>query len=180
EKPDTDGLFYVELKDTVIFPEGGGQPSDTGHINGVGVKYARRDGLRAIHYVDEPIPVGARVRVEVDFAQRLDNMQQHSGQHLLSAILSRGWGLETVSWSLGDAISYVELQTSKESTLPQAMLDAVEDKCNDIVLEALPINIHMAEQGSEAQPSTVPADYVGGVIRHVEIGVAETAIDKNA
>ncbi|KAJ2796533.1 hypothetical protein H4S07_006194, partial [Coemansia furcata] len=100
DKPDSEGLYCVELADTVIFPEGGGQPSDTGCISGVPVMHAKRDGLRAIHYVPAPIPAGTSVHVEVDFKRRLDHMQQHSGQHLLSAVLRKDWGLETVSWNL--------------------------------------------------------------------------------
>ncbi|KAJ2054921.1 hypothetical protein IW146_010375, partial [Coemansia sp. RSA 922] len=180
DTPDSEGLYYVELADTVIFPEGGGQPSDTGNISGVPVKHARRDGLRAIHYVPTSIPAGTSVRVEVDFKRRLDHMQQHSGQHLLSAVLRKYWGLETVSWNLGATVSHVELRAPKELVLSQVALDAIESKCNDMIFEALPISTNIIEQATATCPSTVPDDYVGGVIRHVEIGVAGAAIDRNA
>ncbi|KAJ2444405.1 hypothetical protein GGF42_006313 [Coemansia sp. RSA 2424] len=180
EKPDSEGLFCIELADTVIFPEGGGQPSDTGHIDGVPVKYARRDGLRAIHYASAPLPTGALVRVEVDFKKRLDHMQQHTGQHLLSAVLEKDWGLVTVSWSLGATASHVELRASKDLVLSSIALAAIESKCNDLIFKALPIATHVVEQEPATCPSTVPGDYVGGVIRYVEIGVAGAAIDRNA
>ncbi|KAJ1937846.1 hypothetical protein FBU59_004633, partial [Linderina macrospora] len=61
DAPNADGLYEVELEDTVIFPEGGGQPSDTGSINGIAVKFAKRDGLRAIHYTESPVATGAAV-----------------------------------------------------------------------------------------------------------------------
>ncbi|KAJ2825189.1 hypothetical protein FBU31_003788 [Coemansia sp. 'formosensis'] len=180
DKPDSEGLYCVELADTVIFPEGGGQPSDTGCIGGVPVKHAKRDGLRAIHYVPAPIPTGTSVHVEVDFKRRLDHMQQHSGQHLLSAVLRKDWGLETVSWNLGATVSHVELRASKELVLSQGALDAIEAKCNDMIFEALPISTNVIAQVAATCPSTVPDDYVGGVIRYVEIGVAGAAIDRNA
>ncbi|KAJ2747273.1 hypothetical protein GGI20_000698 [Coemansia sp. BCRC 34301] len=180
EEPDSEALFQVELTDTVIFPEGGGQPSDTGRINGVPVKYARRDGLRAIHFVSAPIPAGTPVCVKVDFKRRLDHMQQHTGQHLLSAVLKNGWGLETVSWNLGATISHVELKASNNLVLSPSVLSDIESKCNDLIFEALPIATHVAEQEPAMSPSTVPCDYVGGVIRHVQIGVAGAAIDNNA
>ncbi|KAJ2415839.1 hypothetical protein GGI10_001422 [Coemansia sp. RSA 2530] len=107
-------------------------------------------------------------------------MQQHSGQHLLSAVLRKDWGLETVSWNLGATVSHVELKASKEQALPQGSLDAIESKCNDVIFEALPISTSVVEQVAATCPSSVPGDYVGGVIRHVEIGVAGAAIDRNA
>ncbi|KAJ1961732.1 hypothetical protein GGI12_003082 [Dipsacomyces acuminosporus] len=179
ERPDKDGLYEVELEDTVIFPEGGGQPSDVGTIDGIEVVRAKREGLRAVHYAVVPVEAGKRVRVAVDFARRLDHMQQHSGQHLLSAILEQELGLETVSWSLGAAVSHVELKTSKDFVLGQEMIDQVEERCNKIILEGVPVAVRVFDQTDEECPSSVPDDYVGGVIRYVDIG-DKGAVDSNA
>ncbi|KAJ1939991.1 hypothetical protein EC988_007162 [Linderina pennispora] len=177
--PNADGLYEVELEDTVIFPEGGGQPADTGSISGIAVRSAKRDGLRAIHYTESPVATGAAVQVSVDFARRLDHMQQHSGQHLLSAVLEREHGLDTVSWSMGDRSSHVELKTTKDFVLSQSAIDAVEERCNQIIMEQIVVNVRVFEQGAGDCPSSVPEDYVGGVIRYVDIG-KDGEFDSNA
>ena len=91
--------YEVELKDTILFPEGGGQPSDSGYFKIINdeVEVAEpvlipvlsviRKGLHAIHHINEKIESGTKIEVIVDEEKRMDHMQQHSGQHLLSAIL---------------------------------------------------------------------------------------------
>jgi Ser-tRNA(Ala) deacylase AlaX len=86
-------VYEITLQDTVLFPEGGGQPSDVGtiqHEQGV-VKVSQvvRQGLTAVHYANAPLPVGAAVSVETDFDRRLDLMQQHTGQHVGPSLLLR-------------------------------------------------------------------------------------------
>ena len=81
----------VVCADTVLFPEGGGQNSDRGFINDVPVLSVSRRGTEAVHLVSPAVDwsPGTRVRQRLDWARRWDNMQQHSGQHLLSAVLER-------------------------------------------------------------------------------------------
>ncbi|KAJ2619229.1 hypothetical protein GGI26_005994, partial [Coemansia sp. RSA 1358] len=179
ESPNDNGLYEIELEDTIIFPEGGGQPSDTGSISGIEVKISRRQGLRAIHHAAAPIEAGSVVYVEVDFKRRLDHMQQHSGQHLLSAVLARECGLRTVSWSLGSDVSHVELDTAKDYVLQQHLLNEIESKCNALIFQSLPMTVRVYEQSAETCPSSIPVDYVGGVVRCVEIGKAGEKLDQN-
>ncbi|KAJ2360290.1 hypothetical protein IW150_007542, partial [Coemansia sp. RSA 2607] len=155
-------------------------PSDTGYIDGIEVKYARRDGLHAIHYATAPLQAGTGVSVEVDFGRRFDHMQQHSGQHLLSALIERECGLETVSWNLGVDICHVELGTSKDFVFTTAMMEDIEEKCNQAIFKGLPMTTHVYDQDSEKVPTSVPDDYVGGVIRYVEIGFSDSVLDRNA
>lgn len=91
-----DEEWQVELADTVLFPEGGGQPSDTGRIvpllpDGQGpsgeeaaavVRQVIRRNLDAVHFVSKPFEVGTQVRLEVDMDRRRDLMDQHTGQHV--------------------------------------------------------------------------------------------------
>ena len=92
----------VVCADTVLFPEGGGQNSDRGFINDVPVLSVSRRGTEAVHLVSPAVnwSPGTRVRQRLDWARRWDNMQQHSGQHLLSALLEREHDTK-VSPSLG-------------------------------------------------------------------------------
>ena len=81
----------VVCKDTVLFPEGGGQNSDRGSINSVSVVSVTRRGTEAVHLVVPAVSwlPGTEVKQSLDWARRWDNMQQHSGQHLVSAVLER-------------------------------------------------------------------------------------------
>ena len=76
--------FAVVLDRTVLFPEGGGQLSDTGTINGAAVKHVRETKGKIIHECAADFPVGSKVTVQVNWTDRLDHMQQHCGEHILS------------------------------------------------------------------------------------------------
>jgi Ser-tRNA(Ala) deacylase AlaX len=96
------GKFYeVECDETILFPEGGGQPTDFGTLNDIPVSnvYHTSDG-RVAHRTAAPIQVGTTVQMAVDWTRRFDHMQQHSCQHLLSALAFRRFGWITHSWWL--------------------------------------------------------------------------------
>ena len=103
------GDFGLELADTVLYPEGGGQPADHGTIDGVSIRHVEKhsDG-RVLHHAERSLPLGP-VQVEVDWGRRFDHMQQHSGQHLLTAIVQEDLGLATTSFHLGAIQSHIEL-----------------------------------------------------------------------
>ncbi|RLN14437.1 hypothetical protein BBJ28_00002730 [Nothophytophthora sp. Chile5] len=107
-------FFELELQDTVLFPEGGGQPWDTGNIDGVAVDQVYVKDGRCLHRVtarenaEAPFVEGQEVVATVDWARRFDHMQQHSAQHLFSAIAD-AHGYETTTWSLGEERCNVEL-----------------------------------------------------------------------
>ncbi|EOD29866.1 hypothetical protein EMIHUDRAFT_233436 [Emiliania huxleyi CCMP1516] len=116
--------WEVVLGDTVLFPEGGGQPSDAGTVGGVQCSRVDNvDGL-ARHVLSAPLEPGTAVDVVLDWPRREDNMAQHSAQHLLTAIALRKWGYDTTSWGLGDATSFLELGTPEFTPLMMAELEA--------------------------------------------------------
>lgn len=83
----------------VLFPEGGGQPNDTGFIDDIKVYNVQRRGLQHIHFTKEPVEVDKQVTLKVDWDRRFDHVQQHTGQHLLSAVLEQDpYKFETVGW----------------------------------------------------------------------------------
>ncbi|HSW28591.1 MAG TPA: alanyl-tRNA editing protein [Longimicrobiales bacterium] len=104
------GRPFVVLADTVLYPEGGGQPPDHGTVGGVAVVDVQKaeGGIR--HYLAGAPPSG-RVAVELDWVRRFDHMQQHTGQHLLTAVADVRFGWHTVAFHLGDRISDIELDT---------------------------------------------------------------------
>ncbi|KAI8371688.1 Threonyl/alanyl tRNA synthetase [Radiomyces spectabilis] len=174
EKPNKKGLYEVKLHDTILFPEGGGQPSDTGFIDDVPVVDVQRRQLQHVHFTKQPIQVSKEVTVKLDWQRRWDHVQQHSGQHLLSAVLEQEpYNLETVGWNLGEKRSYVELGTAKGGQKPpsQEILDQVERRVNDLILQEIPVIRHVQVNADDGErPDSLPADYIGGgLIRTIEI-----------
>jgi len=107
---DDDGRPYVVLADTILYPEGGGQPADHGTIDGVAVVDVRRMDGEVRHFLSGPV-TSEHVTVELDWTRRFDHMQQHTGQHLLTAIAEARFGWGTTAFHLGDKISDIELDT---------------------------------------------------------------------
>uniref|UniRef100_U3I8S0 Alanyl-tRNA synthetase domain containing 1 n=1 Tax=Anas platyrhynchos platyrhynchos TaxID=8840 RepID=U3I8S0_ANAPP len=94
--------FQVVLEDTILFPEGGGQPDDRGLIGDVPVLRVTRRGPEAVHFVQKELEPGASVLLSLDWERRFDHMQQHSGQHLITAIADLMFGFKTTSCLLLD------------------------------------------------------------------------------
>jgi alanyl-tRNA synthetase len=102
---------FVVLADTILYPEGGGQPSDRGWIAGLPVEDVRTVTGQIRHYLGGPSPAG-RVRVELDWDRRFDHMQQHTGQHLLTAVAQERFGWHTTAFHLGAHVSDIELEVA--------------------------------------------------------------------
>jgi alanyl-tRNA synthetase len=112
-------VWQIALDRTAFYPTSGGQPHDTGTLTArapsgaslsLPVTLVEEDDSGEVwHATAKPLPTGTRVSGEIDWRRRLDHMQQHSGQHLLSAILARECGAMTVSFHLGDEASTIDL-----------------------------------------------------------------------
>lgn len=169
-----DEAYELQLYDTILFPEGGGQPWDHGYLitDNAKIKINKilRRKLEAIHFSAQPIEEETEVRVELQWERRIDHAQQHSGQHLLSAVLDQ-YDIPTISWAMGTDIVYVEVANLPEN------LHEVEDKCNDYIRQNLPITVRQTSERKESDLKDLPADYdaSAGVVRIVSIG----GIDQN-
>jgi alanyl-tRNA synthetase len=131
----------VYLDRTAFYPASGGQPFDLGALGGARVVEVVDEGGRIAHVLDRAIDCGD-VRGEIDWPRRYDHMQQHSGQHLLSAVFIETYGMETVSFHLGDAVSTIDLEVP---AVDPAQLRAVELRANEIVCENRPIAVSYHE-----------------------------------
>ena len=163
--------WEVVCDDTVIFPEGGGQNSDRGRVAGLEVLAATRQGDSAVLFLqgETGLVVGQQVLQTVDWVRRWDNMQQHSGQHLISAILEREHGINTLSWWMAEStpdkvgLSYIEL----DQAVTAEQLDQVQGRCNSVVREALPVTVTQYQLGDPALEAAhtrgLPADHAGPV-----------------
>ncbi|KAJ3171080.1 hypothetical protein HDU88_008114 [Geranomyces variabilis] len=177
--------WHFEFEDTVLFPEGGGQPCDHGTVeiigtaNKVSFEKVVRIGLDAVHCAFLPADVdpsaegwvpGAAVRMELAWNRRRDHMQQHSGQHLISAIFEQELQIETHGWSLtGEGACYVDLL--KEPT--QEQIDYVNKRANQLIAEGRKVTVEVKLDAEHERPGSMPGDYKDGVVRYVSIDKLE-------
>jgi alanyl-tRNA synthetase len=131
-----DGLIAY-LDRTAFYPTSGGQPFDTGSIGGSAVVDVSDEGTRIAHRLAAPLASTA-VDCSIDWGRRFDHMQQHSGQHLLSAVFEELFGLRTVSFHLGQDTSTIDLEGDPVND-PQ-IRDA-ERRANQVIWENRPLSV---------------------------------------
>jgi alanyl-tRNA synthetase len=135
----------VYLDRTAFYPTSGGQPFDAGTLGGVAVRDVVDEDDKVAHVLVAPIAVG-NVTGEVDWERRFDHMQQHTGQHLLSAVFQELLGIATVSFHLGAAVSTIDVSAA---TLDARQVERVEDRCAEIVAEARPVTIAFEDASAD-------------------------------
>ncbi len=126
----------VYLDRTAFYPTSGGQPFDVGELGGVQVIEVIDEGDRIAHVLSQPL-AESEVDGRIDAARRFDHMQQHTGQHLLSAVLIEMFGAPTVSFHLGAESSTIDISRALEP----AQLREAERRANQIVFENRPVAI---------------------------------------
>ncbi|HVS65041.1 MAG TPA: alanyl-tRNA editing protein [Thermoanaerobaculia bacterium] len=171
---DERGVWAV-LDDTVLYPEGGGQPADRGLLAGVPVHDVRRRGERLEHWLERPVEPG-EARLELDWARRYDHMQQHTAQHLLSAIAQDRHGWATSSFHLGvldqgAGVCDIELDVAELSVLQLARLE--EELAEEIRAARAVTARHLERDELEALGERVRSrglpEGFSGAVRLVEI-----------
>jgi alanyl-tRNA synthetase len=135
-------IWQLALNRTAFYPTSGGQPFDTGQLSApsldgtalkVLVEQVEEDEQGAVwHFVREPLVAGTLVEGQIDWERRFDHMQQHTGQHLLSAVFSRELQAPTVSFHLGESTSTIDLASEP---LAHQSLERVERIVNEIIGE---------------------------------------------
>uniref|UniRef100_A0A668A4M2 Alanyl-tRNA synthetase domain containing 1 n=1 Tax=Myripristis murdjan TaxID=586833 RepID=A0A668A4M2_9TELE len=156
--------FNVKLQDTILFPEGGGQPDDHGLIGDVPVLRVTRQGAEAIHFVRSSLEEGQEVQLKVDWERRFDHMQQHSGQHLITALADTMFGYKTTSWELGRQRSSIELDTP---CVKPAELQALEEAVNEKIRAHVPVTVQLLSIDDPAVEKVrsrgLPDDHAGPI-----------------
>lgn len=136
----------VVLDQTAFYPTSGGQVFDTGWIASDAnsklrvTEVAESEDGKLIHYLEAPLDIkpGTRIRGQIDSTRRRDHMQQHSGQHVLSAAFIRLYNIPTVSFHMADDYCSVDLDTP---TLTKEQIESAERLANEIILENRPVDI---------------------------------------
>ena len=163
-----DGQPAVVLDQTAFYPTSGGQPYDRGTLNGVRVvNVVERDDGEVIHVLGEPLADNAmEVEGEIDSARRIDHMQQHSGQHVLSQAFVHIANLDTVAVHIGTDDCTIDLPTAR--LLPDAV-ERGEDEANRILFEDRPVIVRELTDAEVAQLPLRKSPKVTGQIRIVEV-----------
>lgn len=130
-------LYKVLLDQTAFFPEEGGQSADIGTLNDMDVVDAQIKDDLIYHYVEQAIEVGSTVSGLVDWNQRFDFMQQHSGEHILSGLIHNKYGYNNVGFHLSNN----EVTMDFNGTLDWEQAREIELEANKIVYQNLPVNI---------------------------------------
>ena len=159
--------YHVELNETCFYPEGGGQPSDTGHINGNLVTYVYEENGTIYHILEvKPLKIH-KVKCRIDFEKRYDYMQQHLGQHLLSACISHIFNANTIGFHLGLNSASIDL----DKVIGGTEIKDAQKKANDIIFKNIKVEV-LYPTNSELKKLSlkkIPVK-VGEKIRIVKIG----------
>ena len=162
------GLWTAMLDDTILYPEGGGQPSDRGRLNDVAVSRVEKTSAGLQHVLGAQAEPG-RARLVVDWPRRYDHMQQHTAQHLLTRTALDRFGWATRSFHIGPQVSDIELDCAPPQP-PE--IEALEVAVAEVIVQARPIRgfrVSAEEYAAlEVRSRGLPADHLGE-IRLVEI-----------
>ena len=129
--------YDVILDQTAFYPEGGGQPYDTGTLGGAAVLEVHERGGTVVHTCDRPLEAGASVEGEINWERRFDLMQNHSGEHIVSGIANRTWGCDNVGFHMGSDVITIDLNV----LLDEEQLHRLEGEVNRYIWEDHPIQI---------------------------------------
>ncbi len=164
-EPAADGRRHVVLDRTAFYPSSGGQPFDTGALGASRVvEVSDREDGTIVHLVDGDPGAGV-VHGRIDWPRRFDHMQQHTGQHVLSAAFDRVLQVRTVSFHLGSAASTIDL--SREVSAEE--IATAESAANHVVWEDRPVTIRFAEAADAASLPLRKESTREGLLRLIEV-----------
>ena len=161
-----DGRQCVRLDQTAFYPTSGGQPFDTGTLGRARVvEVIDADDGNVVHVVEGDVAVGVRITGSIDWARRFDHMQQHTGQHVLSAAFERLLQTRTESFHLGADSATIDL--GREVT-PKDIARA-EDDANRVVWEDRPVRITFVDAAEAATLPLRKAPAREGTLRLIDV-----------
>lgn len=145
--------WQIALDRSAFYPTSGGQPCDTGQLTAASrsgvvleapIDSVEEDEQGTVwHFTQKPIAAGAEVRGEINWTRRLDHIQQHSGQHLLSAVFARELNAPTVSFHLGETVSTIDLTAA---AVAHHSLERVERIANELIAEDRGVTVRTVER----------------------------------
>jgi alanyl-tRNA synthetase len=164
-----EGRPGVVLDRTAFYPTSGGQPFDTGRLVAEGADVAVvetvDDEPAIVHVVSAPLEPGMRVRGEVEWPRRFDHMQQHTGQHVLSAAFDRLFANRTLSFHMGADTASIDL----EREAPAAEIERAVDEANQLIWTDRPVSIRFASPEEAARLQLRKDPVRQGTLRLIDI-----------
>lgn len=166
EKKYMNNRYYIKTNQTIFYPNlAGGQPGDRGTINGVEVLDTYEDGDDIIHVVKDNIH-SDKVMLSIDWNNRFDYMQQHSGQHLLSAVFYKLFNGETIGFYIGKEYVYIDINIPQ---ITEEEIEKVEELANKIIFSNFLIKSYLIEKEEVNKLPVRKEPVVNSNIRIVEI-----------
>lgn len=129
----TEKGYEVILDATAFYPEGGGQACDLGTLGDVRVLDVQEKGETVVHLCDGPLNPGDAVEGVIDWERRFDQMQQHTGEHIVSGIVHRLYGFNNSGFHVGSEVITVDF----DGIIPQEALPLIEAEANRVVWQNL-------------------------------------------
>jgi len=165
----TQPAWEVFLDRTAFYPSSGGQPNDLGRLGEARILDVRDAGEDIAHIVDGELSLGD-VDGSIDWSRRFDHMQQHTGQHLLSAMFHERFGLPTVSFHLGSDVCTIDLRGPEPSP---DVLRGAQRAVDEIIFEDRPVNVRYGTADQLAQQGVRKEVEREGLLRAIEIEAAD-------
>jgi alanyl-tRNA synthetase len=160
-----EGRLAAVLDRTAFYPTSGGQPFDTGRLGAAAViDVVDRDNDVILHVIDGPLEPGP-ARGAIDWNRRFEHMQQHTGQHVLSAAFERLLNARTESFHLGSVSSTIDLNR----TFSPGEIERAEDEANRVVWEDRPVGIRFADAEEAARLPLRKEPVRAGTLRLIEV-----------
>ena len=161
--------WEVLLDQTAFYPSSGGQPNDLGLLGEAAVLDVRDEEAEIVHIVDRDVARGG-VKGCVNWPRRFDHMQQHTGQHLLSAMFQERFGLPTVSFHLGEEICTIDLHGGEPS---RHQLIGAQRAANKAIFEDRPVTVRYGTREQLARLGVRKEVERDGLLRAIEIESAD-------
>jgi len=156
--------YETLLADTAFYPEGGGQPADMGTLDNIPVYDVRRKDDGIVHFTKKPLAKDSVIHGVLDWQQRFDHMQAHTGEHIVSGLVHRIYGYDNVGFHMGE---YIQIDFDGPLTFQQAR--TIEDQANAIIWKNEPVEITFPTSEELAQLDYRSKKELNGKIRIVTI-----------
>lgn len=161
--------FGIELDQTAFFAEGGGQQADRGVLDGQTVLDVQEKGGHVYHYVHKAIPVGKPVHGEIDWPFRFTNMQQHSGEHILSGLAYAWKGYHNVGFHMNASLTTIDF----DGAFTAEELMQLELQANRVIYENQPVTICYPSAEELERMDYRSKKKLTGAIRIVRVGESD-------
>ena len=162
--------YEVILDQTAFYPEGGGQPGDTGSLGEAAVTDVHEKNGELIHCTDRALEPGTEVQGQINWARRFDLMQQHSGEHIVSGLVHEAFGYDNVGFHMGSDVITIDFS----GMLDEAQMAEIEAKANQIIWENQEVEIFYPSEEELKELEYRSKKELSGWVRIVSFPGADT------